>query len=68
MTDPETLDLILSRAEGLLESILNLREFDHLKDLEEKYSKITVNFAPDFESKAMQLVDVEGVMPKKKFR
>ena len=37
LTDPETLDLILSRAEGLLENILNIREFSHLENLEEKY-------------------------------
>ena len=64
MTDPDTLDLILSRAEGLLESILNLREFDQLKDLESMYNNISVNFDPDFETKAMNLVDVEGVIPK----
>jgi len=46
--------------------ILNLREFDQLKELESMYNKISVNFDPDFEAKVMNLVDVEGVIPKKK--
>ena len=44
LTDPETLDLLLTRAEGMLESILNIREFSQLKDLEKSYSKIKVDF------------------------
>ena len=68
LTDPENLDLILSRAENHLENILNLREFDDLKDLDEKYNKINVKFDCAFETMALKLVEVEGVIPKRKER
>lgn len=34
LTDPETLDSLLTQAEQMLESILSIREFSQLKDLE----------------------------------
>ena len=68
LTDPETLDLLLTRAEGMLESILNIREFSQLKDPEKSYSKIKVEFDADFEAKVSKLIDIEGVVSKKKER
>ena len=52
----------------MLENILNIREFSQLKDLEESYSKIKVEFDADFEAKVAKLIDIEGVVPKKKER
>ena len=62
LTDPANLDLIMNRAEGILENVLNLREFKDLEDLNEKYNKIHVRFDAAFETMAIKLVEVQGVL------
>ena len=60
LANTETIDLLLTKAEAQLDSILNWREFKSLEGLDKQYSKIQVVFDPAFEAVAEKLCTING--------
>ena len=60
LTNMETIDLILTKAEAQLDSILTWRDFKSLEGLDKQYSKIQVIFDPAFEAVAEKLTTIVG--------
>ena len=60
LTNTESIDLILTKAEAQMDSILNWREFKSLDGLEKQYDKIQVVFDPAFEDVAEKLCTINS--------
>ena len=60
LANTDTIDLVLTKAEAQMDSILNWREFKDLDGLDEQYSKIQVVFDPAFEAVAEKLCTING--------
>lgn len=54
------MDLIMTKAEAQLDSILKWRDFKSLEGLDDQYSKIRVDFDPAFEAVAEKLCTING--------
>ncbi len=60
LANTETIDLLLTKAEAQMDSILNWREFKSLEGLDKQYSKVQVVFDPAFEAVAEKLCTIIG--------
>ena len=60
LANVETTDLMLTKAEAQLDSILTWRDFKSLDGLDRQYEKISVIFDPAFEAVAEKLCTING--------
>lgn len=60
LANTETIDLVLTKAEAQMDSIINWREFKSLEGLDAQYDKIQVVFDPAFEAVAEKLCTING--------